>query len=567
MYKRQAQVLVRMKPGFSTAQAQARLDAMPWHADFSPRLMPYRPMGPRMQARLTQGLAALHGASLLVLLIGLANVLGLQTARLQKRRPEMALRTALGARGGDLFRLVLAENLILALAAGAGALGLAATAGPFLAALRALVPYSTLVVPSVGPWVAMATLGLAAGVGVILALLVRAQAGQPDLVGSLKGLGGLATGLHTRSLLVAAQAALALVLLTAAGLYLRDLRRRLELPLGFEVRDRLVVSLEPGKAGRPRTDLLPLLEPLMARVQGLPGVRGAALAANLPLTGNTSQDEAPVPHLELSGHSTLMGVLGAQVKEGRALTPADEGTSRVLVSEGFARRAWPGQSALGRTWESLGLKEVVGVLPDLHLLGTEKTPAFVVIPERTLYGPRRENRPLDTLVVQLDPQAVPGLRRLLDAELKGIPFTLQGLDTLRAEVHSAPRQMLVLAATLGALALLLSLAGLYGLAAHLADSRRRELGLRVALGAGPGRILATLSRGSMLPLVPGLAVGTLLALAASRLLVSQQVGFLGLDLPLLLGCAVLLGLAAALATLLPALRVLRVNPSQALRME
>jgi putative ABC transport system permease protein len=120
---------------------------------------------------------------------------------------------------------------------------------------------------------------------------------------------------------------------------------------------------------------------------------------------------------------------------------------------------------------------------------------------------------------------------------------------------------------MGTLALLLSLSGLYGLAAHLAESRRREMGIRVALGAGPGRILATLTRASLLPVLPGLAAGSFLAIAISRLLVHQGASTIGLSTQILIQSCLLLAAAAALACFIPAWSAARVHPSEALRSE
>jgi putative ABC transport system permease protein len=213
--------------------------------------------------------------------------------------------------------------------------------------------------------------------------------------------------------------------------------------------------------------------------------------------------------------------------------------------------------------------EVVGVMPGVRFNGPTEDPPLLVVEAISRQG-LGGNLRLDTFTVKAtgSPQTIKAaIQGAARAELKDIPFALNSLEEIRDEQLAQPRQVLLLSSLMGALALLLSLSGLYGLAAHLAESRRRELGIRVVLGAGPGRILATRARGSLLPVLPGLAAGSLLALGASRVLVHQGENFPALDSTLLLGCSLLLAGAAALAVLLPALRAAWVVPAEALRSE
>ncbi len=565
-----AQVLVRLRSGVTAEQLKARLSILPWADGWHMDVKPYQPMPPILRAKLGRGLAGLHAASLLILTIGVANVLALQTARLHRRRPDLALRAALGASGGSIFRMVLIENLVLAGLAGIAALGLALASGPFLQALQALLPYPPKVHLAFGFWAAGATLGLALLLGAALAGLVHLQVRRMDLGSPLKGAGTRATGTRTRGLLVAGQAALALVLLSASALCLKDLRQQLSIPLGFELKGRYLVQMQPSKVGRKEAELAPLLDPSLTRLKGLPGVTGVALGRGLPMGGLTLMGGRAFSAYYMTGEAGTLALLGVRPLQGRALEAGDEDRRRIVVSLRYAEVKWPGESPLGKRNEMRdGDQEVVGVVPDLRLAGptgAERPFSFVPMHRQSALT----EQPHATILVRAEgaPRTVKtALKAALGTILNGVPFTVECLEDLRDEQLAQPRQLLLLSAVMGALALILSLCGLYGLAAHLAEARKRELGIRVVLGAGPGRILAVLAKGSLLPLVPGLAAGAGLSIAASRLLVSQSAGFAGIDGAVLVWSCLALSLAAALACLLPALRAARIQPMAALRSE
>ncbi len=565
-------VLARLRPGTSLAQAKAALRSLDWGKDFHLELHAYHPLPGNIHRKLSRGLAGLHGAALLILAIGLANVLSLQTARLQRRRHELALRTALGARPGQLFRMILLENLLLSLLAGGAAILLAILSAPMLEAIQALLPYPPKMHVTFGLWTGLATLLLAMLLGALLACFVYLQARRMDLGSPLKEGRTLTGGWRLRGLLVATQAALALVLLCSASLCLKDLRRQLDIPLGLEIRDRYLLECEPGKVGRKDAELLPTLPVLQERLRQIPGVQAIAMNQGRPIKGFSAAIAGQMggPHtFLLAANYNLPSLLGMKLQEGRFLEAGDEDQPRVLVSAEYAQQRWPGESALGKTFQFVFKNvEVAGVLKSTRFEGPTDQPEPYVFAATSRLDPFQAPLINFTIHAQGSPSAVKAaIRNAARAELRDIPFTLNSLEELRSEKLSQPRQLFFLSAIMGAVALFLSLCGLYGISAHLAESRQRELGIRVAMGAGPGTVLTLLAKGSLLPLVPGLGMGSLLAMVTSRVLVHQSDGFAPLDMPVLLYACLLLSTAAALATLFPALRAARMSPARALRSE
>jgi putative ABC transport system permease protein len=299
-------------------------------------------------------LAGLHLAALLILAIALANVLALQTARFHRRRPEMAMRSALGAQGDQLFRLILMESLLLTGLAGAVALLFAACSMPMLQAIQALLPNPPKVHISFGLWSAGATLLLSLCVGVVLALLQFPQVRDLGEFSPLKEAGGRTSGTRVRGLLVAVQAALALVLLCSASLCLADMRHQVAIPLGMDLRNLYLLELHPREVGRRYSDLKPFLAPLQERLRTLPHVRGVAMSLGGPVRGaGILCGDSP---LLLATHD-LPSILGIPLQEGRSLEAGDENQGRLLVSETFARKRWPGESPLGKRLVLLGKQE------------------------------------------------------------------------------------------------------------------------------------------------------------------------------------------------------------------
>ena len=565
-------VLTRLRAGFSREQAKTALATLNWGNQFHLELKSYHPLPEPISHQLSRGLAGLHGAALLILGIGLANALSLQTARLHRRHHELAIRTALGARPGQLFRLILLENLLLSLFAGGGAILLAIIAEPMLEAIQALLPYPPDVHVTFGFWTAGVTLLVALLLGTVLACFVFFQARRMDLGRPLKEGHTHTGGWRLRGLLVAIQAALALVLLCSASLCLKDFRYQLNIPFGLNIQDRYLLKCEPGKAGRQASELLPTLPVLQERLRQIPGVKELAMNQGGPIEGFTGaiagQNGAPTAFLLVATHN-LPSLLAMKLQEGRFLEAGDEDQLRVLVTSEYAKERWPGETAVGKSYDLLEPMEVVGVLKSTRFAGPTVQPQSFVFAAASRLDPL-SHYPLTnfTIHAQGSPNTIKAaIRDVARAELKDIPFSLNSLEELRDKKLAQPRQLYFLSATMGIVALFLSMCGLYGLSAHLAENRYRELGIRAVVGAGPSRILAILAKGSLLPLVPGLAAGSLLAIATSRLLVHHGAGFPPLDAPALLNACLLLSIAAALACLFPALAASRMQPADALRSE
>ncbi len=562
-------VHARLKPGVSIQHARAVLSALEWHKEARLELRPYAPMPIVLHRKLSRGLAGLHGAAFLILAIALANVLALQTARLQRQRHEWALRQALGASNRMIWRLILIENLLLALMAGGAAIGLSALANPLLEAIQAILAYPPKVQIAFNLWTGAMTLLASLLLGVLLSVFLFWQIRRLPLNQPLNEGRTMTGGTRLRGLLVGLQAALTLVLLSSAGLCLKDLKRQWDIPLGMNIQDRYLLKTEPRKVGKKYADLIPLLPALKRRLSETHPIQDVALMTGGPVMGfsGVCLDDRGITNYFLEANASLPAVMRMQLKEGRLFEPSDEDQPLALVSEAYAREHWPNQSALGKVVEWDGKNQVIGVLKSVRFEGPTREPMPFFLRPRSL-NDGDADYPLRNVAIHApgNPNAVKAaIRAAAKSELKDIPFELSSLEELRDKQLAQPRQLFFLSAVMGVLALLLSLSGLYGLSAHIAQSRQKELGLRVVLGATPLRILGVLSKGSLLPLVPGLTVGSLLAFGASKWLVSQNEGFSGLSVSVLLATALILASAAALATLVPAIKAMRQNPAEALR--
>lgn len=566
-------VHARLKSGGSVQQARTALSALEWHKDARLELRPYSPMPSVLHRKLSRGLAGLHGAAFLILAIALANVFALQTARIGRKRHEWALRQALGASSRTIWRLVLLENLLLKLMAGGAAIWLAALANPLLEAIQAILPYPPKVHIAFNLWTGAMTLLASLFLGVLLSVFVHWQIRRIPLNQPLSEGRTMTGGTRLRGLLVGLQAALTLVLLTSAGLCLKDLKRQWDIPLGMDIQDRYLLQVQPEKRGKGHGDLMPLLPVLKRRLQDTHTIKAVALNQGGPLQGFSMKfsDLRGKASYFSACNAAFPTLMGMQLKEGRPFESSDEDQPRVLVSEAYAREHWPGESALGKVFNHPGKDyEVVGVLKGIRFEGpTSNRESFVLAAASlndTVFSDGKRSLNNVTLRASGPAKAAKAaIDAAAKAELQGIPFELHRLEELRDEKLAQPRQLFFLSAVMGVLALLLSLSGLYGLSAHIAQSRQKELGLRVVLGATPMRILGVLGKGSLLPLVPGLTAGSLLAFGASKWLVSQNEGFSGLSVSVLLMTALILAFAAALATLVPAIKAMRQNPAEALK--
>jgi putative ABC transport system permease protein len=543
-------------------------------------------------------LVALAGAVGFVLLAAAANLAGLALARAGARRKDLAVRVALGAGRGQLLRESAAEWVVLGAIGGGLALLVASWAARGLPALFPAT-IANLALPRVetvsvdGPVAAFA-FAAALLVSLLAATVPAVHAMAIDAGEALKGAGRGVVGARGRSLslLVAAEVAVALVLLVGAGLFVRTFLHLQGGGLGFDPERVLTARLilPDSRYDDPKRTLA-FHDAVLARVRALPGVEGAGSVAFLPLSGWHGprpfriEGEAPVePGNEREVEVQWIGTgyrdaMRIPLLAGRDVDERDgQSSPRVaLVNAAFVRRFLSGEprAALGRRLsyglrspqrEPPALREIVGVVGDVRHLGYDhEADAAVYIP----YA--QEPIPLLSLAVRTagNPAALaPALRAAVWAEDPEQPVAyLMPLDQLAGESLALRRLSALLASAFAAVALGLAALGAYGVVAQVVGGHTREIGLRLALGASTSSVVGGVLREGLSAAALGALAGLLAAVAVGRLLRSLLVGVAPLDpLTLALAAATLVG-AAGLAAWLPARRAALIDPAVVLRQE
>ncbi len=530
--------------------------------------------------------AVLLAAVGLVLMIACANVANMLLARGTARTRELAVRAAIGASRGRLVRQLLSESLVLAAVGGVLGVLVAVWATQILAS----IPADALPVPvHFDLRVDRTVLAFAAFVSLattlLFGLLPAWSASRPALVPSLKadatGEGSVRRRVTLRDALVVAQLALSLVLLVAGALLTRGLLAARGTELGFDPTPVSALQFNLQMNGYDEARALSFRKRVVAELRAVPGVSAVALASRLPLApdinmegvqieGHHQPKDDPTPIDAVGIGPDYSQAVGVPIVEGRGFTEDDvEGQRKVaIVNEAFARRYWPGRSAIGQHLYTSGFEkpphEVVGVVKDhkVRSVGEGPTPYLhlPVTPSRRIALVVRTAQPAEA--------ALPALRAAVLRLEPEVIFTEAVPATEIAATTLAPTRIgAVLLGAFGSLALLLAAVGLYGVIAYSVSQRTREVGVRMALGAQRGDVLRlVLRQGARLAFV-GVAAGAVLAALVGRVFSSLLYGVSPLDpLAHALAATVLLAAAAA-ANLVPAWSAARVDPKRALRSE
>ena len=547
----------------------------------------------------SQSLNILFAASAMVLLIAIANLANLLLARAD--RGQLAIRVALGASRGRLIQQALVEGVVLAIGGGIVGIGIAALSTKTLVDWVFpgvnFVPIDS--TPSLSVWLFALAVSIVAGV-----LFTAGPAWLMARTPPLDALSSVGRSVSTRSFvprgsLVVVQVALSFALLTSAALLGRSLSNLEQQPLGFVPENRTVFHIDPpaiaGQIDR-LTTLFGRIEESLPRV---PGVQRVAYSMYSPMDGNNwsgrisiagrpSDPDQPDSTSWNRVSASFFDTIGNMVRSGRGFEPRDQpGGRRVaVVNHAFARRFFDAADPVGRTVglgdaSHAGDYEIVGVVDDVKFAGARERDArpMLFLPSfQTVEYADATQRSVQaratlprTLIVQAEPNArdvEAGVRRAL-AEIdpninvvRVLPLPLQVNGNFRVE-----RLLARLITIYGTLALGLALLGLYGVTAYGVSQRRRELGVRMALGAGRWTVIRTCLRGPVVQTSIGLALGSIASFFIGRALRSQLYGVEGLDVAAFATATVALIASASLAATLPARKAAAVSPSAVLRGE
>jgi len=589
--------LARLKPRISLEQARAQMGTIAsrlrqqYPATNTGLGVTITPLRVRVVGHVRRAVLILLGAVGFVLLIACVNVANLLLARSTGRQREVAIRVALGAGRRRMIRQLLTESVLLALAGGLAGLLLGLWSSSALASL--IPPGFPVQRIALGDRVLGFTLLISLLTGIAFGLAPALHASKPDLNEALKEGGRSSTesfGHHRlRGLLVVCEVALALVLLISAGLMIQSFRQLLRVDPGFNPRGVLTMGLDMSdpKYQENPARFMAFNAQLLERVRAIPGVQYAGTVRPLPLAGGRSampfyRDDRPVPSGEnfpvADWHAVSPGyfqAMGIRLLRGRDFADSDyQNTLQVaMISEGLARRYWPGEEPVGKRLRigtpEMGLPwfTVVGVVGDTRPYGLEASaPAELYISclqlgswvdmslvVRTASNHLGVAAAVRDQVLALDKEMVVGDVLTMEQRLAG---TLAGRRT----------NMLVLG-IFASLALVLAAVGIYGVMSYLVGFRTHEIGVRMALGAGRSDVLKLVAgQGLGLTLI-GVGVGLAGAFGLTRFLASMLYGVRPTDLATF--AAVSLGLVAValLACCIPALRATKVDPMVALRYE
>jgi putative ABC transport system permease protein len=576
----------RLSPGITFQAAQANLTALSDANTYE-----NKPQGegvlvsrqylynPTQAASLTTLTRMLLGVVAVVLLIAVANVAVLLLSRATTRSREMGIRVAVGAGRGRLVRQLLAESLALALAGGGVGVGLAyalsGAAGP-------LLPLSFVGAFTPDLRVLLASVALTLVTAMLAGLAPALYAARAEAAGAMHGTHVAGAEGRGRHLLVVAQVALSLVLVAGAALFARSFWSARTQDIGFRTDHTLVLGVDLRTRGYSSDEALAFIPRALQRLRALPGVTGVTTTEMIPFQGDWSSDVTPPSGAaSAAGDSTVVvgrntvapgyfRLMSMPIVRGRALGPEDAAGAApaIVVNQTLARLFWPGQDPVGKTLDGIGDTghTVVGVVRDATYYELGEQPAtqaytsvFQAYQPHVHFLLRTSGPPAD-----LAPAAEAALREIDPTLAFGSVTTLASVFD---EVTARYRVSAVLVGLFGALALLLASAGLYGVVSFYVTRRTREIGVRMALGAGHGRVAAEVLRLGLRLAAVGVALGLVGALLLRRFVGSLLYGVRPGDPWTLAGACLVLLAVTALASLSPARRAMRIDPMDAIRID
>lgn len=586
-------VIARLKPNVSVQQAQAEMSTI------SSRLEQQYPEEDKgwgavviplredLVGDVRTALLVLFCAVSFVLLIACANVANLMLARGANRQREMAVRIALGAGRARLIRQLLTESVLLAVTGGLLGLLLAVFGSKLLVGLGNLPNASDI---GIDTRALGFTLLVSFAAGIIIGIMPALQFTRTSVSETLKQgsgrSGGSSLKQYTRKALVISEVALSLVLLIGAGLMIRSFWKLQNVDPGFDTRNALTMSVVLTSTRYPEPNqMLAFLDRAIEQIRAVPGVVAVGATTTVPLSGGGSTQPfsiegrpagaiAEQPMAQTRYISTdYFRAIGIPVRQGRVFSEQDRDKSVpvVIISEAMARRFWPGESPIGKRLtpsfhSEQGAREIVGVVGDVKSRGLDSDSSTM------MYLPYKQSpRPFMSFVVRTasNPESLiqPVSRAIYSIDKDQALTDVQTMDQVLLASLSGRRFNMTLLLTFAGVALMLAAVGVYGVMNYTVTLRRRELGIRMALGAAKMDVLRlVLGQGLILTLI-GVGAGLISAYALTRLMASLLYGVTATDYLTFGSVSAMLIAVGLAASYIPARRATKVNPTIALRAE
>jgi putative ABC transport system permease protein len=590
-------VVGRMKPGMTVEQVRAALPSLdqsyvtqyPNKID-SGLTTTFRTLPQDVTQNFRAGFITLFAAVSFVLLIACSNVANLLLVRFSARRREIALRMAIGASRAGIMRLFVFESLFVGILAGAVGAFVAWRLVPLVPRMASnFLPLEANTATSLSLPVLVFTIGLSILTGLLMGIYPALQVSHADLVDGLKeggrGTSGSVRQQRFRKTLVGAQVALSLTLLAGAALLITSFIRLTQQNIGFRSQNlwtgaiTLPAAQYPDAASRQH-----FVEQTLNALRDIPGLESATISGDIPLAGGGggrtlyARSDRDVPPIEqrpsAPSHDIAPGYFrswGIPLLTGREFNEHDvaDGQQVCLISQAGAKKAFPNENPIGKTLLVTSLSvpcEIVGIVGDVRSIRVNEAPGM------EFYRPwRQENFPFVNITVRSNLK-VDAVTRLVQSALTkvnpGLAIAVpQSMDEVVAQALGQARLMMILLGVFAGVALLLATVGIYGAVAYTVEQRTGEIGVRMALGAQTADVLRLVVRQGMAPVLLGLVIGMMTALALGRLLTTQLYQVSPHNPALLAITALALGVVALLACFLPARRATFVNPIEALRTE
>jgi predicted permease len=579
-------VMGRLKQGVTPGQAQAEVTLLlsqskaqnpTWLTDVKTTITGLKEY---VSGKLRRSLIVLWCAVGLILLIVCVNLSNLLLARAAGRSKEFAMRSALGAGRGRLIRQLLTESLVLSSAGTLLGLGFA------FAIIRYLAHQGSIALPLLSSvkvddaaltWTLLITVAAAVLFGLVPSLRISGVNLQEALKDAGPGMSASRKHERMRAALVVSEVALACVLLIGAGLLLRSFLRVLDVDLGFQPSRAAAIKVEYDDGGS-RARRSAILQEILRRVSAIPGIESAGISDMLPLDRNRSWDLRAKGRAYRQGENDdafvyvvtpgYFGAMGMHLREGRDFNWQDTPTSEpvIIINQAAARRDWPGEDPVGRLAQGIGDGDtrVIGVISDVRESSVEETSSPEVYVPATQAGPEGAELVVRT---KLPPEALASsVLKTLRALNPGQPATeFRPLQQIVDHAVSPRRFFVSLVACFALLGLLLASLGIYGVISYSVAQRTQEIGIRMALGATTSQVLFGVVAKTLRLALLGVALGTIVSLAAAKWIASLLFGTTPTDPATFVGIILLLSAVGFIAGYIPARRATKVDPLVALR--